>query len=121
MPQRAIRGIGNARAENFCLEEGTTMNVGERLEEYTIKRPQEVLLVSAEIDGEADQVLIFRGFSSSLVRPTAFDPDVPVLPEGAVITAIDRLLGPYTPSNPQYLERGLSWEQFQAVLEETGI
>ncbi|MBD0268359.1 MAG: hypothetical protein ICV77_08700 [Cyanobacteria bacterium Co-bin8] len=97
------------------------MDAGKRLEQYTLKRPQEVLLVAAEVAGEADQILVFRGFSSSLMRPTAFDPDVPVLPEEAVISSIDRLLGPYNPSNPQYLEQGVSWETFQAVLADLGI
>lgn len=45
---------------------------GKRLEQYTIKRPQEVLLVTVEIAGEEDQIAIFKGFSSSLMRPTAF-------------------------------------------------
>lgn len=97
------------------------MNPGHRLEQYTLKRPQEVLLVTAEIDGEADQVVIFRGFSSSLMRPTAFDPEVPVLPEGAVIQTLDRLEGPYTPNNPRYLEQGISWEAFESVLAEMGL
>jgi hypothetical protein len=47
-----------------------------RLEQYTTKRPQEVLLVKIEIDGELDEIAIFKGFSSSLMRPTAFDPDI---------------------------------------------
>ncbi|HEY9659673.1 MAG TPA: hypothetical protein V6C65_14535, partial [Allocoleopsis sp.] len=63
-------------------------SIGFRLEQYTIKRPQEVLLVTAEIDGELDQIAIFKGFSSSLVRSTAFDPDVPVLPPDAKIVSI---------------------------------
>ncbi len=50
--------------------------INKRLEQYTVKRPQEVLLVTVEVDGERDEVAIFRGFSSSLMRPTAFDPDV---------------------------------------------
>lgn len=97
------------------------MDVGKRLEQYTLRHPQEVLLVEAEIDGEVDQVVIFKGFSSSLVRPTAFDPDVPVLPEGATIQSIDRLAGPYTPVHPRYLERGLTWAAFEAILGDLGI
>ena len=58
------------------------MSVGHRLEQYTLQRPQEVLIVKAEIAGEEDEIAIFRGFSSSLMRPTAFDVDVPILPEG---------------------------------------
>ena len=76
------------------------MSPGLRMEQYTLKRPEQVLLVHALVDGEEDEIVIFRGFSSSLVRPTAFDPDVPVLPENAEIQSIDILMGPYTPDNP---------------------
>ncbi|MBD2019785.1 hypothetical protein H6F43_06235 [Leptolyngbya sp. FACHB-36] len=92
-----------------------------RLEQYTQKRRQEVLLVTAEIDGETDQIAIFRGFSSSLVRSTAFDPDVPVLPDHAIIVTIDRLLGPYDPSNPRYVQQGLTWEAVQPLLAEVEV
>ncbi|MGF1602854.1 MAG: hypothetical protein ACFCU8_12675 [Thermosynechococcaceae cyanobacterium] len=94
---------------------------GSRLEQYTLQRPQEVLLVTAEIEGQVDEVAIFKGFSSSLTRPTAFDPDVPILPEGAKIISVDRLVGPYDPAAPQYLERGLSWSQMQALLIAEGL
>jgi len=40
-------------------------------------------------EGESDQIAIFKGFSSSLMRPTAFDPEVPVLPDKAKILTID--------------------------------
>lgn len=98
-----------------------TDTTGSRLERYTEKHPQEVLLVAAEVDGEADQVAIFRGFSSSLVRSTAFDPDLPVLPDRAVIQAIDRLHSPYDPSQPRYIQQGLTWETMQRLLEAVGI
>jgi hypothetical protein len=91
------------------------------LEQYTIKRPQEVLLVTVEVEGEPDQVAIFRGFSSSLMRPTNPDPDVPVLPEDAKIVAIDRLQGPYNPASPRYLQQGLSLEEMQALLAEVQV
>lgn len=94
---------------------------GIRLEQYTLKHPQEVLLVTAEVDGEIDEVVIFRGFSSSLMRPTAFDPEVPVLPEQATIQKIDRLAGPFNPDDPRYLERDLSWSVFQDRLNLLGI
>lgn len=92
-----------------------------RLENYTIKHPQEVLLVHAQIEGETDQVIIFRGFSSSLVRPTAFDPEVPTLPADAVIQQIDRLKSPYQPQSPQYLEQGLTLADLIAKLEAQGF
>lgn len=92
-----------------------------RLEQYTIKRPQEVLLVAAEISGEPDQILIFKGFSSSLMRPTAFDPDVPVLPGSARIVTIDRVKSPYNPEAPRYIQQGLTWETMEPLLAEVGV
>ncbi|MEM7066608.1 MAG: hypothetical protein AAF572_26020 [Cyanobacteria bacterium P01_B01_bin.77] len=89
-----------------------TGSIEKQLEHYTLQHPQEVLLVAAEVNGDPDEILIFRGFSSSLVRPTDPDPDVPVLPDDAVIIAIDRLAGPYQPDHPNYLERQISWDKF---------
>ncbi len=95
--------------------------VGYRLEQYTVKRPQEVLLVSAEIEGQRDQIAIFKGYSSSLMQPTASNLDVPVLPDTARIITIDRLEGPYNPKQPRYLQQGLTWESFQPLLAEVGV
>ena len=92
-----------------------------RLEQYTLKHPQEVLLVEATIDDEFDRIVVFKGFSSSLVNPTAFDPEVSVLPPHAVITRIDRLKGPYQPNSPQYIEQGLSLEDFASRLTAEGL
>lgn len=99
----------------------TTSPIGYRLEQYTIKNPQEVLLVTAKVGKDEDQVAIFKGFSSSLMHPTAFDPDVPVLPEDADIQSIDRLQGPYNPHCPKIIERGLSLEQMEVLLERYGV
>jgi hypothetical protein len=96
-------------------------SIARRLEQYTIKRPQEVLIVKAEIDGESNEIVIFKGFSSSLVRSTAFDPDVPVLPEGAKILSIDRIASPYKPDSPRYLQQGLSWETMESLLSEVEV
>ncbi len=92
-----------------------------RLEQYTLRFPTEVLLVSALVDGEEDYVLVFRGFSSSLVRPTAPDPEVPVLPAAATIQSLDRLQGPYNPDQPQYLEQDIPWAVFCDRLTELGL
>ena len=92
------------------------ISIEKQLEQYTLQHPQEVLLVSIEVAGEPDEILIFKGFSSSLVRPTAADPDVPVLPDEATILTIDRLIGPYQPDCPNYLERQISWEAFSQRL-----
>lgn len=92
-----------------------------RLEQYTIKRPHEVLIVHAQIAGKTDQIAVFKGFSSSLMRPTAFDPDVPVLPVDAEISAVDRLEGPYNPQNPRYLDQGLSLAEIETLLAAVGV
>ena len=96
-------------------------SVAQRLEQYTAKRSQEVLLVTVDIDKEQDQIAIFKGFSSSLMRPTAFDPDVPVLSDRAKIISIDRVASPYDPQSPRYIQQGLTWETMQPLLSEVGV
>lgn len=98
-----------------------TNSIARRLELYTQKCPQEVLIVRAEIDGERDEIAVFKGFSSSLMRPTATDPDIPVLPDSAKIITIDRVASPYNPSDPQYIQQGLTWETIQSLLSDLGI
>lgn len=95
--------------------------IARRLEQYTEKRPQEVLIVQIEIEGEPDEIAIFKGFSSSLMRPTAFDLDVPVLPNSAKILKIDRVASPYNPTKPHYLQQGLTWESIQPLLSQVGV
>lgn len=95
--------------------------VGKRLEQYTIKKPHEVLIVDVEIDRESDRIAIFKGFSSSLMRPTAFDPDIPVIPEKAKIINIDRVASPYNPESPRYIQQGLTWETMRSLLAELGV
>ena len=97
------------------------MNKLLRLEQYTLKRPQEVLLVRASIGDELDEAAVFKGFSSSLTRATASDPDVPVLPDTANIIEIDRLRSPYTPDAPQYIQQGLTWEEIEPLLKQVGV
>jgi hypothetical protein len=46
---------------------------------------------------ECFELLIFRGFSSSVTHPTAFDPDQPALPAGAVLEQAELLQGPLDP------------------------
>lgn len=99
----------------------TSRSIGYRLEQYTIKNPHEVLLVTAYANGDEDQVAIFRGFSSSLMHPTAFDPDIPVLPNDANIVSIDRLEGPYNPHCPKVIQTGLSLEQMEELLDRCGL
>lgn len=97
------------------------MNILARLEQYTSKHPHEVLLVHAEVDGEPDEITIFKGFSSSLMRPTASDADIPILPETAKIIRIDRLQSPYQPNAPTYIQQGLTWETIQTLLTEAEV
>ena len=95
--------------------------IGKRLEKYTAKQAKEVLLVSVEINGEQDQIAIFKGFSSSLMRSTSFDPDIPVLPDSAIILSIDRLESPYNPEAPRYIQQGISREKMESLLLAAGI
>ncbi len=92
------------------------MSIAKRLEQYTLANPKEVLLVSIAIDGEEDEIAIFKGFSSSLTRPTDPDPDIPVIPEGATIVKIDRLLSPYDPVTPRYIQQNLTLEDMEKLL-----
>jgi hypothetical protein len=95
--------------------------IAKRLEQYTVKKSQEVLIVTIEIDNEPDKIAVFKGFSSSLMRPTAYDPDVPVLPNTATIITIDRIASPHNPDSPRYLQQNISWEDMQVLLSEMGI
>ncbi len=96
-------------------------SICKRLEQYTTKRTKEVLIVTVEIADEEDTIAIFKGFSSSLMRPTAFDADVPVIPDGANILNIDRVASPYNPEAPRYIQQGISWEAMEAILSEVGV
>lgn len=92
-------------------------SIGWRLEQYTLKRRQEVLMVHLETaQGEPDTVMIFAGFSSSLLRATAFDPDIPIIELDSTINSIDRLVSPYDPNNPLYLASGLSLREMNEIL-----
>jgi hypothetical protein len=96
-------------------------SIGKRLEQYTSKRPQEVLVVTVQIADEQDKVAIFKGFSSSLMRPTAFDPDLPVIPDEAIILSVDRIKSPYNPESPEYIAKQISWEAMESLLSEVGV
>jgi hypothetical protein len=53
---------------------------------------------------EPFELLIFRGFSSSVSHPTAFDPDQPALPEGALIATAELLQAPLNPAAERVLD-----------------
>lgn len=95
--------------------------LGRRLEQYTLKRPDEVLLVSIEIDGQPDEIAVFKGFSSSLMNSTAFDPDVPVVPDRAKVLSVDRLQSPYDPNDPRYIQKGIAWGEFEVLMLSMGL
>lgn len=90
-----------------------TNSLEQRLEAYSRLHPQEVLVVSVEIEGKEDLITVFKGFSSSLMYPTAFDPDVPILPDSAIVLRVDRVASPYNPEHPVYIEENVSLEQFR--------
>ena len=96
-------------------------SIGQRLEQYTSKRREEVLIVTLEIAGEMDRVMIFNGFSGSLMHPTSYDPDVPVIPPEAKIIQIDRASSPYNPDEPNYLQQGLTWAEMESLLSAINI
>lgn len=87
-----------------------------RLEKYTLKKPQEVLLVSIATEEEEHQIAIFRGFSSSLTGPTSADPDEPIIPKNAKIVSIDRVVSPYNPENPKYIQQDITQAQIEEML-----
>lgn len=78
-----------------------------RLEALSRERPDRVVRLRGELPGERGpepfELLIFRGFSSSVSHPTAFDPDQPVLPDGVRIASAELLTGPLDPSAEQVL------------------
>jgi hypothetical protein len=59
--------------------------IQKQLEQYTAGRSQEVLIVTIDIEGIQEEIVIFKGFSSCLSRATEYDPDLPVIPEGSKV------------------------------------
>ena len=94
----------------------TAMLTIQQLEKYSETHPQEVLVVQAKEGDEEIEIIIFRGFSSSLTGATAFDPDLSILSKQGEIVSIDRLRSPYEPSNPQYIQSNLSSAEFAQLL-----
>ena len=87
------------------------------LEAISRERPDRVLRLRGDLPGadgatEPFELLIFRGFSSSVSHPTAFDPDQPALPADATIVTAELLQGPYSPSEEQLLRGPLAPESF---------
>ncbi|APB32727.1 hypothetical protein GlitD10_0416 [Gloeomargarita lithophora Alchichica-D10] len=93
----------------------------ERLENYSRSRPREVLRLTVRDSEGEGEILVYKGFTSSLSRATAFDPDVPVLEPDTEILWVDRIQAPYQPQSIQYLEQHLSWVEFSQRLEQAGF
>lgn len=92
-----------------------------RLEQYSLRYPNQVLLLKVQTAIAEDEILIFKGFSSSLVQATDFDPDVPLIAEGDNILQIDRLVSPYQGENSEYLEKNISWQEMESRLTAIGL
>jgi hypothetical protein len=84
----------------------------EQLEACSRSRPDRVLRLRGELEGEPYELLIYRGFSSSTTHPTAFDPDRPVLPAGTVIEGAELLAGPLNPAAEERLAGPVPPERF---------
>ncbi|KAL3828241.1 hypothetical protein ACJIZ3_017043 [Penstemon smallii] len=87
------------------------------LEIYTESMKDEVLFVQAMVDDQNVEILIFKGFSSCLSYKTSPDPTRSVVPKKAVIKSIDRIRGPFDPSNIQYIQKGLTFDSFKNRLK----
>ncbi|KAJ4901302.1 hypothetical protein Rs2_15253 [Raphanus sativus] len=109
--RRRVRDDGEDEDESYGYNEEIAM-----LETYSQSCREEALIVTATVDGEEVEVLIFKGFSSCLSGETAVDPARSVLPERAVITKIDRVRGPFDPSEIHYIQKGLSFEAFKETM-----
>lgn len=96
------------------------------LEALSRQRPDRVLRLRGELPVDGDglpaagggrregfELLIFRGFSSSVSHPTAFDPDVPALPEGSTISGAELLAGPLNPAAEQLIAGPAPVERFR--------
>ena len=88
----------------------------QQLEEISRIRADRVLRLRGTLpvdEGwEPFELLIFRGFSSSVSHPTYFDPDQPLLPEAARIEQAELLQGPLNPQAEQCLASTSGGEGF---------
>jgi len=87
-------------------------NILLQLEEYSKENPQFVLIIKAQENSQDVEIMIFRGFSSSLTGATEFDPDLPVLSPSGQILSVDVVSSPYNPQEPVYIEQNLTPAQF---------
>ncbi|ERN11381.1 hypothetical protein AMTRI_Chr04g244570 [Amborella trichopoda] len=106
--RRQLRPDENEDEDDY----GQNTEIG-MLETYSESERSEVLLVRALVDDQEEEVLIFKGFSSLLSGRTSYDLSKCVLPARAIIKSIDIIKGPFDPSNIEYLEKDLKWEDFK--------
>jgi len=99
------------------------------LEAISRERPDRVLRLRGSLPADPEaaaageepfELLIFRGFSSSITHPTAFDPDQPALPETARITEAELLAAPLDPSRERRLAGPRDAEAFLEPLAWQG-
>ncbi|KFK33399.1 hypothetical protein AALP_AA5G007800 [Arabis alpina] len=110
--RRRVRDdVGEDEDESHGYNEEIAM-----LEIYSQTCREEALIVTAIVDEEEVEVLVFKGVSSCLSGETAVDPARSVLPERALITKIDRVKGPFNPSQIIYIQKGLSFQEFNKTI-----
>lgn len=97
----------------------------QRLEQYSLRYPQDVLRLRVQkatgTDQGEDEILVFKGFSSSLVFPTDTDPDIPLVTEADHILSLDRLASPYQGEATPILEGNIPWEIMAQRLQALDI
>ncbi len=79
-----------------------------QLELLSRDRPDRVLRLRGQLQGAGEaaepfELVMFRGFSSSTTHPTAYDPDVSLLPAGARLVEAELLAAPLNPDAEQRL------------------
>lgn len=108
--RRRVRDDGGSEDEDELYGYNEEMAM---LEIYSQSCREEALIVTAIVDDEEVEVVIFKGVSACLSGETAVDPARSVLPERAVITKIDRVRGPFDPSQIHYIQKDISFQAFK--------
>ncbi len=91
------------------------------LERYSQRIPSEALRVQVQVAGDDDCVLIYKGFSSSLMRSTPASADEAVIPSTATLIELERLQAPLDPVSPKVLATYRDPEAVRALLRDQGI
>ncbi|CAI0454129.1 unnamed protein product [Linum tenue] len=113
----AAAGRRQARWDSIADEEDDGENNED--EEYN----QEIAVLEFYTQSARGEALVVHasGFSSCLNYGTAADPSKSVIPARAVIKWVDRIKGPFDPSNIEYLEKEISWDSFKARLASSPV